>query len=132
MQSTDSLNTRDPRPKTIISDIDGVLVKHYSPLITASPEHSFTTATVLPGVHEKLAEWDKLGYNIILITGRRESQRTVTEYELSKLGIIYDQLIMGVGGGVRVLINDTKPNSNEQTAVAFVVERNTGLSNVNI
>ena len=32
--------------------------------------------------------------------------RITTERHLSELGIFYDQLIMGVGGGQRILIND--------------------------
>jgi ribonucleotide monophosphatase NagD (HAD superfamily) len=120
---------KDPRPKTIICDIDGTLIKHCPPTTTALPDH---VSEILPGTIEKLSEWDRLGYNIILITGRRESQRSITVKQLSQLGIIYDQLVMGVGGGVRVLINDTKPDSDEATAVACVIERNIGISNVNV
>ena len=39
---------------------------------------------------------------------------------------------MGIGGGVRVLINDYKPNSTEETAVAITLERDFGISKINI
>ena len=77
-------------------------------------------------------EWDRLGYNIILTTGRKESQRQKTEEYLSNLGIIYDQLVMGIGGGDRVLINDRKPNSDRDTAYAISIDRNEGISDVKI
>ena len=115
-----------PQPKTIICDIDGTLMYHHGGAYTQfSPEIS-----LLPGVIEKLEEWDKKGYNIILITGRRESEREATIKTLSDLEVFYDQLIMGVGGGQRILINDLKPESEEKTAIAFCVERNKGLGDV--
>ena len=46
------------------------------------------------------------------------------------MGIVYDQLIMGVGGGPRVLINDLKPGKDFNTATAFNLKRNTGIINV--
>ena len=115
------------RPKTIFCDIDGTLVEHISPLETAKPGFKMK---LLPGAIDKLNEWDIKGYNIILTTGRRESARKETEKQLAGVGIIYDQLIMGIGGGIRHLINDTKPNSNNPTAFATVVERNKGLKNI--
>lgn len=115
----------DKRPKTIFLDIDGTLVKHSGLMnITQKTE-------VLPGVLDKLEEWDRKGYNIILVSGRRESLRAFTEKQLEEAKIIYDQLILGIGGGVRVLINDRKPNSFDATAKAISLERNTGLEGVN-
>lgn len=86
---------------------------------------------LLNGTIEKLIEWDKKGYNIILLTGRRESLREQTERQLTEVGIFYDQLIMGVGGGARVLINDKKPDG-EITSIAFNPERNEGINEIDI
>ena len=97
----------DLRPKTIFCDIDGTLVRHNPPTETTN---SNAELELLPGVLEKLLEWDKLGYNIILVSGRRESSRLATEKQLAKLGIIYDQLILGIGGGKRYIINDSSLN----------------------
>lgn len=116
------------RPKTIFCDIDGTLVKHKSPVETSSED---VELEILEGTLNKLLEWDKKGYNIILITGRRESARKITEKQLAKIGVIYDQLIMGIGGGVRVIINDSKPDG-ENTSVAITVPRNFGIKDVEI
>jgi FMN phosphatase YigB (HAD superfamily) len=116
----------DTRPKTIICDIDGTLVRHFPPFISSRLD---TKLELLPGTLEKLSEWDYKGYNIILLTGRRESMREVTEKQLAELGIFYDQLIMGIGGGPRILINDNKPNGVE-TAFAINIERNKGINDI--
>ena len=117
------------RPKTIFCDIDGTLVEHASPVTAATSTH---VMNVLEGTREKFSEWDQKGYNIILVTGRRESMRTITQKQLSSAGIIYDTLIMGIGGGQRILINDLKPNDNKETAIAINLKRNTGVKDVQI
>ena len=117
------------KPKTIICDIDGVLLHHHdsglSHQLTGNPKP-------IEGTIDKLTEWDSKGYNIILITGRRESHREHTENWLRVMGIYYDTLIMGVGGGDRVIINDRKPNSERDTAYAINLNRNEGIKNVKI
>ena len=80
---------------------------------------------------EKLTEWDLKGYRIILTTGRKESLRMATENQLNDLGIFYDILIMGIGGGDRILINDKK-SDGRITAFAICPDRNTGIKDVNI
>ena len=119
----------EARPKTIFCDIDGTLVKHFPPTKTTNPNLKLE---LLPNTLEKLLEWDKLGYNIILVSGRRESSRQATEKQLSNLGIIYDQLILGIGGGKRFLINDKKDYSNEDYAMAINLSRNIGIGDINI
>ena len=118
----------DTRPKTIFCDIDGTLVEHQLPSINAIPK---TKLKLLPGTIEKFFEWDRKGYYIILVTGRKESLRSNTEKQLSEVGIIYDQLIMGIGGGSRVLINDKKPNGSI-TSFAFNLNRNEGIKDIEI
>lgn len=118
----------DPRPFTIVCDIDGCLFSHDGDIVYQYRNDP----KVLPGVLDKIREWDRKGYNIILLTGRKESTRQETIAQLSKAGIVYDQLIMGVGGGKRILINDFKPNSTEPTAVAVNLERNKGMEDVDI
>lgn len=118
----------DNRPKTIICDIDGTLVKHYIPAFNTEETSKLE---LLPGTLEKFEEWDKRGYYIILMTGRRESMRKATELQLAKNHIFYDQLIMGCGGGTRVLINDNKPTGKE-SAIAINIERNKGIKDINI
>ena len=117
------------RPKTILCDIDGTLVKHVSPLETTKPNFKME---LLPGTLETLAEWDVKGYNIILISGRREGARKETERQLAEVGIIYDKLILGVGGGTRHLINDVKPDGVTHTAFAHSIIRNKGIKDVKL
>jgi hypothetical protein len=116
------------RPKTIFLDIDGTLVEHSENLSKQLTE----SLKILDGTLEKLLEWDRKGYNIILTTGRRESHRTQTEKQLFELGIFYDKLIMGLGGGDRIIINDRKKNKKEDTAFAINIDRNKGIKNIDI
>lgn len=118
----------DSRPKTIICDIDGTLVYHNTPNVVAQESY---VPILLEGTIAKLNEWEKNGYNIILLTGRKKSMRRVTVKQLSQLGIYYDQLIMGVGGGPRYLINDYKPDGT-QSAFAMNIARDVGIKDVNI
>jgi hypothetical protein len=111
--------------KTIFVDIDGTVLKHNGNLssqITTSP-------SLLPGVIEAFNEWNMKGYCIILTTGRKECMRSITERDLLAKGIFYDQLIMGLPRGERVLINDSKPDCHI-TAQAITVTRNKGLSDI--
>lgn len=114
--------------KTIFLDIDGTLIKHKGNLTSQILDN----AEILPGVIEKINKWDADGHKIILTTGRKESMRKATEKQLSKLGIFYDQLIMGLNRGERIIINDSKPDSDMITASAIQTKRNEGLSNINI
>ena len=111
------------RPRTIICDIDGVLFRHFGDITLQHRQEP----ELLPGALEKIREWDIECSTIILLTGRRESTRFETEEQLARYGIIYDYLIMGVSSGVRVLINDKKPDGIEDTAIAVNLIRNRGF-----
>lgn len=113
-------------PISILTDLDGTLIETNS----NGGEQHLHKAKLLPGVKEKLIEWNVKGYNIIITTGRRESTRKATEQQLHECGIVYDQLVMGLNGGIRILINDLKPNGEEPTAIAINVKRNSGLKDI--
>ena len=117
------------RPATIFCDIDGTLIKHVHP--NESSKNNFK-AELLEGTIDKLLEWERKGCRIILTTGRRESMRTQTIKQLQDVGIMYDYLIMGFGSGTRYLINDRRPENNQETAFAVNVGRDEGIKNVNI
>ncbi len=108
--------------KTIFCDIDGCLIEHQ--------DFYSENMKVLPGTLEKLKEWDRAGYKLILTTGRRESSRNITVEHLEKAGIHYDHLIMGLGPDERVIINDKKPSSEENTASSINLVRNQGIKDV--
>jgi hypothetical protein len=122
------MNNVNEYKKTIFIDIDGTLIKHKGNLTTMLTSN----IEILPGVIYKLNEWESKGYIIILTTGRKECLRKITEEQLLKNGIFYDQLIMGLNRGERILINDIKPNNNMRVATAIQVERDKGLSDIKI
>lgn len=112
------------RPKTIFCDIDGTLWDHVGAI---SEQTKVKNHKLLNNTIEAIDKWDRSGYKIILTTGRKESFRKITEDHLRNLGIIYDQLIMGLGGGDRILINDRKSDSHKNTAFAINLIRNEGI-----
>ena len=59
------MNYIDNRPKTIFCDIDGTLVKHSSPSEYSKKNYKME---VLDGVIEKLIDFDREGYNVVLTT----------------------------------------------------------------
>jgi hypothetical protein len=118
------------RPLTIFLDIDGCIFEHpgHPNAHITKPEET----KLLDGVKEKFIEWIMKEYKIILTSGRKECTRKETEDQLRYHGLCWDQLILGVGGGIRVLINDTKPSTTKDTAVAITIVRNEGLKNISI
>ena len=114
--------------KTLFCDIDGVLLKHHGSLeklIKNPPE-------VLVGVKEILQQWCLKDYKIVLTTGRKKSMRKLTERQLEECGIFYSELIMECNRGDRVVINDRKPDSTKNTAVAVNLDRNKGMEGLEI
>ena len=118
------------KPKTIFCDIDGTLCEY--PYTGKMVSFDDEIMKPLPDTLKKLWEWDKAGHMIILTTGRKEGMRETTERQLREAGIIYDKLIMGIGGGTRVLINDLKPDREGDTAIAINLKRDIGVKDVEI
>lgn len=114
------------KPKTLFIDVDGTILKHQH---TISDVYS-QPAEVLPNVVNKINEWDSQGHRIILVTARKESTRAITEQQLREFGIAWDQLVMGVGGGTRVLINDKLDKNDADRAIGVNVVTNAGFSSV--
>lgn len=105
-------------------DIDGTLWKHPG---LACNQAKTDNCILLKNTEKAICHWERLGYHIILTTGRKESLRSITEQQLQKQGIVYDQLIMGLGGGDRILINDRKEDDVRNTAYAVNVTRDAGI-----
>lgn len=112
------------KPKTIFCDIDGTILKHLHKISSVMQD----TGEILPGVREKFDEWDSAGYHIVLTTARKESVRAHTEQQLRHMGIVWDQLIMGLTSGHRVLINDKQLESDPDRAQSVNVITNQGWS----
>jgi len=113
---------------TIFCDLDGTLWEQGDPTEIAKPGYQ---PKIIHGTVEKIREWDSKGFKIILTTGRKESLRDVTIKQLSYAGVVYDQLVMGIGGGSRVLINDLRANG-DQSAFVYQPARNEGIAGINL
>jgi len=114
-------------PSLYLMDLDGTMIKHQGNLVDIT---NLDKEQLLPGVQEFLEQRALNCDKLIIVTGRPESFRKFTEEQLFRLGIHYDQLIMGVGRGRRFLINDSKPDINEHTAIGITVPRNGGLEHL--
>lgn len=113
--------------KTVFCDIDGTLIKQVPFELLNQNE-----AEVLPGVIDKLNEWNQLGYCIVLTTARPEWLRTLTVNQMANFGIRYDQLVMGIGREERILINNNSLDEpNEPRALSIAMPRNNGFENLN-
>lgn len=116
---------------SVFCDIDGTLVEfpesfeEFKKIPTGNKPMK-----ALKGTLDKLWEWETKGYKIILTTGRKESMRPHTERQLREVGIFWDHLIMGLGPGKRVLINDK--NNGKDTAFSVNLERNEGIEDVDL
>lgn len=115
--------------KTIFCDIDGCIFKHPGNIFDMT---SVEKAEILPGVKETFAQWIDDGYRIILITGRPPSMFGVTHEQLLDNGLSYHDIIMGLPRGVRIVINDIKPDEDNITASGINLVRNRGMEDVDI
>ena len=74
------------RPKTIFCDIDGTLWNH----VGGVPDQATCQGhKLLPNTKEAIDKWDRLGYRIILTTGRKESARESTIKQLQRQNFSY-------------------------------------------
>lgn len=65
-----------------------------------------------------------------MTTGRTESMREITEAQLRSAGLFWDYLLMGIGAGERILVNDMSPKHNEPKAIAINLVRDSGFANI--
>ena len=112
---------------TIFLDIDGTLFLQTDRVEDINSE----TQVSLKGSADKCFEWHCQGYNIILTTGRPESMRAITTKQLQRANIIYDQLVMGLGQGHRILVNNNSIEGLEK-AHALCTGYNEGIHGLSI
>jgi hypothetical protein len=75
---------------------------------------------ILNGVIEKLCEWEKEGHKVILLTERKHCYRKQTEKELREFGIWYDNLVMDVTVGEKVLVDDFRLPEKSKPRAMYV------------
>lgn len=110
-----------PKPMTFFIDLDGTVFTHEG---VGQWEQTTAQQIDLTGAKRAIDELLKYGHHVVLTTGRREQHRAATVQQLSNWGISYDQLVMGLPPGPRVIVNDRKPDGSV-TAHAVSHERNT-------
>jgi len=108
---------------TYFVDIDGVLLKHDSGFHSQEEDYSDNQIAIASNIEQLITQY-AIGDRIILTTSRPESQREELLKLFSGMDFEFDGLIMGLGDGIRFLINDRKTtDSYVDTAVAINVSR---------
>lgn len=113
---------------TFFVDIDGTLVKYrnFKDLSTAKLE---PIQEVVDFINKSYNE----GSHIVITTARPEEYRLFTKQELNDIGVKYHQIIMGLGRGTRIVINDKDPDKpNIDRAVGLNLTRNEGFKNIDL
>jgi ribonucleotide monophosphatase NagD (HAD superfamily) len=117
-----------PKRKTVIIDLDGTIFKHRG---QGATKQYYSSREVLPGVHEFLDKLEREEACIVLMTACPEGLRGVLENELMNADIVYNQLVMGVSSGERIVINDAKADGSP-SARALTIIRNVGLKGIEL
>lgn len=114
--------------KTYFIDIDGTIFKQPPPEEWGDTVPKTISMELLPEAAKKIAQWHCEGHAVVITTARPESMRSITKAQLELAGILYDQLVMGIGQGPRILINDY---IDAPKAIAYNVAKNVdGLANI--
>jgi len=115
--------------KTVFCDIDGCIFKHFGGRCNINEINP--SEDLLPGVKEAFSKWRHSGYRIVLTTGRPPSSFDITKQQLEECGLFYDDIVMGLPRGSRIVINDKKPDG-QPTASGVNIPRDRGLGSVDI
>ncbi len=119
-----------PEPKTIIIDLDGVLIKHDSGDNSKKRTFTYPVKIIKKNVDLLKEEYDS-GSCIIIMSARPYDEENNVKNELNKNNIFYHHLILGVASGSRVVINDKKKNfPNIKTAIAIETLRNSNIKKI--
>lgn len=114
--------------KCLFLDLDGTCFSHTGDLYDIMTSKG---VYLLDGVVDFFKKCREDGVYMVITTARPESLRAFTTAQMTKHGLWFDQLVMGLPTGQRVVINDNKP-SGEGTARGICVERNLGLKKIDI
>lgn len=107
---------------TIFCDIDGTIFK-YRKFDTMMSEK----AELIDGIKEYLWNHFKNNTHIVITTARPYELKEFTIKELDDNGIHYNQLVMGIGRGSRILINDSEFEGTPR-AIAIPINRNQSIN----
>lgn len=109
---------------TIFCDIDGTLFKYrkFETYKTNEPESIDGTIKMINTAYTQ-------GHHVVLTTARPEYLREHTIMELEMRQVKYNQLVMGIERGTRILINDNETPTIDR-AYAINVMRDNGMNTV--
>lgn len=117
--------TKNP---TFFVDIDGTIVKYRK-----FSELSTSVLTPIQDVIDFLNKSYDEGAHIVITTARPPQYELFTKQELEKLGVKYHQMIMGIGRGTRVVLNDKDPEMPDlPRAWGINFTRDKGLQDIEI
>lgn len=108
--------------KTWFIDFDGTVVKH-------NPDYKYVEDVLLPGVEEAFAKIpanDVVVITTARICGPGDDTGDKIRSFMTKHNLKCDRLMLNLGAGARILVNDTKP-TGYVTAYAIRVRRDIGL-----
>jgi uncharacterized HAD superfamily protein len=117
--------TKNP---TFFVDIDGTIVvyRKFSELSTAQ-------LTPVQDVIDTLNKYYDEGAVIVITSARPIEYELFTKQELEKIGIKYHHLLMGIGRGTRVVLNDKDPESpSTPRALGINLNRDAGWEDLQI
>lgn len=120
--------TKTIKNPTFFVDIDGTLVQYRK-----FNELSTSVLTPIQEVIDVVNKYYDEGAIIVITTARPNSYELFTKQELEKIGVKYHQLVMDLGRGTRVILNDKDPE-NEQIprALGINLNRNQGWEGLDI
>jgi len=110
------------KKKTIFCDIDGTIFSYRK-----FETYETSPAQIIESTLDSLKLWNSGGHHIVLTTARPEWLREHTIKELKTNSVPYDQLVMGIGRGTRILINDRDVDDIEDRAIAVNLSRDQGI-----
>jgi len=117
--------TKNP---TFFVDIDGTLVKYRK---FAELENS--TLEPIQDVVDTINDYYEKGAHIVITSARPDSYELFTKQELETIGVKYHQIILGLGRGTRVVINDNDPQNPEiSRSLGVNLNRNMGWEGLDI
>lgn len=117
--------TKNP---TFFVDIDGTIVQYrkFNELDTA-------ILTPIQEVIDMVNKYYDEGAIIVVTTARPNSFELFTKQELEKIGLKYHQLVMDLGRGTRVILNDKDPENPEiPRALGINLNRDKGWEGLDI
>jgi hypothetical protein len=111
------------QPRTWILDLDGTIVKH-------NGYRNEEGDKVLDGVIDFFENEVMQDDYVLIVTARSAKYKEDTIKFLDENKIRFNQIIFDMPSGLRILINDKKPDGTE-TALSFNMDRDQGMRTFN-